>query len=78
MFNLKCSYKIVEPPKHPTMCRIRDYKYLVVPEYAINYALDYCLKNDIKAVLNRDLEVIWKYNIEYDYVIVSEGELELL
>lgn len=75
--NLKCPYRIKSPVwlKHPTLCATYLCEYIYVPEYAINYVLDYFMKLEILAVENRDYKTFIKYGI-YPRFIIKKGKFE--
>ena len=75
--DLKCPYRIKTPVwlKHPSLCPTHLFEYIYVPEYAINYVLDYFMKKHILAVENKDYKVFTKYGI-YPRYIVKKGKFE--
>lgn len=71
---LKCPYRIkslYDMPKYKseTLVPVHKIEIIYVPDYAIDYVLDYFYKKGILAVEYKDLKIFEKYFIYPRYVI---------
>lgn len=80
MIDLKCPYKIKSLYKlssfyHPTLVPVHTIEIVYVPDYAIDYVLDYFYKKDILAIEYKDFKTFQKYFIYPRYLIKKSKAL---
>lgn len=80
MIDLKCPYKIKSIYKlpsfyHPTLVPAHQVEIIYVPDYAVDYTIDYFMKKDILAVLYKDFKTFSKYGIYPRYLVKKSKAL---
>ena len=68
-FNLQCHYNIEPYLKHPTLMATHTVELIRVPDYAVNYTLDFLTKVGILAVEEGDYDTLHRNGIYPRYVV---------
>lgn len=68
-FNLQCHYNIEPYIKHPTLMATHTVELIRVPDYAVNYTLDFLTKVGILAVEEGDYDALHRNGIYPRYVV---------
>ena len=78
--NLKCLYRLkslYDLPQyhHETLVPAHKIEIIYVPDYAIDYVMDYFYKKDILAILYKDFKTFKKYFI-YPRYLIKKGKFK--
>ena len=68
-FNLQCHYNIEPYIEHPTLMATHTVELIRVPDYAVEYTMNYLTKIGILAALEKDYTILVSYGIWPRYVI---------
>lgn len=68
-FNLQCHYNIEPYIEHPTLMATHTVELIRVPDYAVEYTMDYLAKIGILAAIEKDYDILVSYGVWPRYVI---------
>ena len=71
-FNLKCHYNIEPYFDNPTFVPAHTVEWIRVPDYAVDYTLDFLTKAGVLAALEEDFHTLVAYGIWPRYVIKGD------
>jgi len=68
-FNLQCHYNIEPYIKHPTLLATHTVELIRVPDYAVEYTIDFLEKIGVFAALEKDYRTLTSYGFWPRYVV---------